>query len=102
MRLHLGMCVLDLTFIPVNPLPMCFHSYVYLLAVNKCSLLNKEITLSYILLRVATVTRAQPSSYTAIILRWEHIKLKSRLPPRADVATVLLGWLLRRTLHLQS
>jgi hypothetical protein len=43
MHLHLGMCVLNQTFILVNRLgPMCFHSYVYLLAVNKCSFIKQR------------------------------------------------------------
>jgi hypothetical protein len=51
---------------------MYFHGYVYLLAVNKCSLLSKETALPFILLN--TMARTQPSS----ILHDHHSALGAR------------------------
>jgi hypothetical protein len=66
--------------------------YTYWQGINAVLLNKEEITLPYIF--VVAMTRKQPSFRTTIILRWEHAKhviYESSSPPRADVATHVLG-----------
>lgn len=50
---------------------LCFHNYVYLPAVNKCSFMKQRRNRSALHFPHHDDTRAQPSSCSTIILRWE-------------------------------